>query len=430
MPEKTGWTGTQIGVLVILLVLTNAVTGAVVFFAVPQAEPEPPVLVTTIKVTAPWAASELDRFQPVMDAFTQETGIEIDYLTFRQEDLVPLLPASFDIMQTPADVMLGIPSGVIKTFGAGGHLVDMTAVNGASDVSSDLFQLVSDGTREWGGTYTGKAWVGYWYRASFFQGTGMDPATITSYAEFTTLLEGVSAMPGVTNPIISGDGVGWPLTGIVEDFILKFGGADMHRQLAAGTLAWNDPSVQAIFRDRLVPWLQAGHFSAPIDFPRPSYDEWWNGTYAFYMMGSWITADIPGLITGADQSDMRVVAMPAASGVSAGVNFPADYFMVSTYARNVTAAMEFAAYLMSNAGQTIQVGQGGHLATATGVATSAYPAGLDRNIAEGLAGNTLVNDLDDTRGQPFQGVMWSELQALWNAPATWMTVLDNIEAAA
>lgn len=429
MPERAGWTGTQVAVLVILLVVTNAVTGTVIFFTVPAGE-GPSVRVTTIKVTAPWAAAELDLFQPVMDAFTAETGIEIDYLTFRQEDLVPILPASFDIMQSPADLMIGIPAGVIRQFGTDGHLADMTAVNGASDVSPDIFDLVSVGAQEWGGAYTGKAWVGFWYRDSFFQGTGMDPATITNYAEFTTFLEGVAAMPGVINPIISGDGVGWPLTGVVENFILTYGGAAMHRQLAAGTLAWTDPTVQAVFRDRLVPWLTAGHFSAPIDFPRPSYDEWWNGTYPFYTMGSWITAEVPGLIAGADPSDMRVVALPEVPGVTPGVNFPADYFMVSKYARNVTAAMELAAYLMSNAGQTVQVGQGGHLATATGVAITAYPAGLDRSVAEGLAGRELVNDLDDGKGQPFQGVFWSELQALWNDPASWMTRLTNIEAAA
>lgn len=33
MPERAGWTGTQVAVLVILLVLTNAVTAAVIFFA-------------------------------------------------------------------------------------------------------------------------------------------------------------------------------------------------------------------------------------------------------------------------------------------------------------------------------------------------------------------------------------------------------------
>ncbi len=421
---KPGWTGTQIGVLVLLLVLTNAVTGAVVFFALPQAAVSP----NRITVIGPWAGAELDRFQPVMDAFTADTGTQISYLTVRQEDLVPVLPADFSIQATPADVMLGIPAGVIKQFGADGHLVDMTAANAASDVSPDIFEIVSDGTIQWGSAYTGKAKLGFWYRESFFQGTGLDPSTVTTYDEFTQLLVAVSGMAGVTNPIVSGDGVGWPLSDIVEHFIATFGGAAMHRQLTDGSLAWNDPTVQAIFRDRLVPWIENGHFSAPVDFPRPSYDNWWNGEHAFYFMGTWITADIPAIL-GGDQSDMRVLPLPAVSGVEGGIVFPADYFMVSKYG-NTERAMAFAAYLMSNEGQTVQVGEGGHIATATGVLASAYPAGLDRNIAEGLVGKTLLNDLDDAKGSPFNGVFWSELQSLWDNPLTWSTVLDNIEAAA
>jgi hypothetical protein len=47
-----------------------------------------------------------------------------------------------------------------------------------------------------------------------------------------------------------------------------------------------------------------------------------------------------------------------------------------------------------------------------------------------LSGKTVLSDLDDTIGGKFQGKFWSQLQSLWVAPATWQTVLTNIQAAA
>ncbi|MDX1534864.1 MAG: hypothetical protein R3291_04520, partial [Thermoplasmata archaeon] len=63
MPERTGWTGTQVAVLVILLVVTNAVTASVMFFAFP-AGPAGPAAIT---IYHPWAGSERDLFLPVLE---------------------------------------------------------------------------------------------------------------------------------------------------------------------------------------------------------------------------------------------------------------------------------------------------------------------------------------------------------------------------
>ena len=73
--------------------------------------------------------------------------------------------------------------------------------------------------------------------------------------------------------------------------------------------------------------------------------------------------------------------------------------------------------------------QGGHVATAANVPTTAYPT-VDRNVANLLSGKTVLSDLDDTIGNPFQGVFWSQLQSLWANPGTWQTVLTNIQTAA
>ncbi len=313
----------------------------------------------------------------------------------------------------------------IKAWGEDGHAVDMTSVNGDSDVSPDIFDLVQVGDVQYGGAFTGKAKLGFWYKESFFSDNNLD-ADVTSYAEFTSLLEEIAPIDGIVNPIVSGDGVGWPLSDITEHFIANIGGADMHRQLTAGTLSWEDATVKDIFRDNLVPWIEAGHFSPPVDFPEPSYTDFCDEDYALYFMGSWITADIAALDrTDCTADDLAYIAMPS---TERAIVFSADYFFIPTYSDVQDAAMDFAAFLMSNEGQEIQVGEGGHLATATGVPLEAYPVGLDRDLAAGLVGETLLSDMDDAKGAPFQPTFWSELQALWDDPSQWEAILGEIEA--
>jgi hypothetical protein len=55
---------------------------------------------------------------------------------------------------------------------------------------------------------------------------------------------------------------------------------------------------------------------------------------------------------------------------------------------------------------------------------------VDQKVANLLSGKTVLSDLDDTIGGTFQGKFWSQLQALWANPASWQTVLTNIQLAA
>ena len=87
------------------------------------------------------------------------------------------------------------------------------------------------------------------------------------------------------------------------------------------------------------------------------------------------------------------------------------------------------AFLGTAEAQTKQVEGGGHLATVTGVPSSAYPA-VDAAVAQLLVGKEVLSDLDDTIGGNFQTVFWSQLKGLWANPGSLDTVLANIEAAA
>ena len=420
MPPRKG--GRMIAIVVALLVVTNAVTALAVYYSVPAA---PAPTVEPLRVIGPWAGSEKDKFLPVLNLFRTQTGIDFEFITTRQEDLQSLLPNWFAADRAPADLIF-MPSSFVKLYGSQGHAADLTGTIVQTNYAAGALDPLKDGNRLWGGAYTGKVKPGFWYRQSFFTDNSLEVPT--TWAEFEALLADIDTRNLVPNqPIISGDGVGWPLSDVVEHFVATYGGPTMHRQLMAGTLAWTDTSVRNVFANYLVRTLtpgtvcQASCWSAPRQWDT-GVTEWWNGDYALYFMGSWIT----GMVPPAEVSDIGVFSLPEAPGAE-GIVFAADYFFVPSYTSRMADAKILAAFLGSAAAQTEQVKVGGHVATVNGVPLSAYPA-LDADIAGLLVGKEVLSDLDDTKGNPFQGTFWTQLQGLWVNPGTLDTVLANIEA--
>ena len=414
MPEKTGWSGTQVGVLVILLIVTNAVTGAVVFFALPQAAPE-----TVLVVYHPWSGSERDLFLPVLEDFTTRTGIKVSDVTFRQEDLQTILPAQFAAERTPADVIFHA-SGFIRQFGIDGHAVDMSGTLNEADYSVGALDPLKSGSAIYGGAYTAKAKPGFWYKDSLFTSKGWDK-TPANYAGFTALLADIAA-DGMT-PIVSGDGVGWPLSDVTEHFIATYGGAQMHRDLVSGAKAFTDADVKAIFTDYLVPLLTAGYFGPLVEWTA-GVQNLQDEVNALYFQGSWLPTMSQITDTGTT-ANMRALALPGGVAVQ-GVVLPVDYVFVPTYTTRMADAMTLFNYLISVEGQEKQIEQGGHFATHVNADPSLAPPTFAGDL---IAGKDILPDLDDTIGGSFQTNFWAQLQLLWADPSALDAILIDIEAA-
>jgi multiple sugar transport system substrate-binding protein len=373
----------------------------------------------TLRVLGPWSGSEMDAFLPVLEAFENKTGTKTSYRIYRAEDLAPILPAQFAAGQAPGDVIF-MWSWFIQNQSAGGHILEVTGMIDEADFRPGVLDLVKVDDRLYGGAYTGKGKPGFWYRKSFFTANGLTEPT--TWAEFLTLLDDIAAIPGIVNPILSGDGVGWPLSDITEHFIATYGGPQLHRDLTNGTVAWNSTQVKTVFTDKLVPLLD-GNFSAPQTWDT-YIENWWNGSeYGLYFMGSWIT----GMVH--DPTDLSVFALPEAPGAE-GVIFTTDYLFVPAYTEHPKEALELFKFLASEEGQSLQVAQGGHIATNINVPLTAYPAGVDRDMAVAMTGKETLLDLDDTIGGVFQTTFWSQLQLLWVSPGQLDAILDAIEAKA
>lgn len=411
LPERAGWTGTQIAVLAILLVVTNGVTGSVIFFAIPTGP-------AALTVYHPWAGSERDLFLPVIDDFTDRTGIQVTDRTFRQEDLQPILPSQFAAQRTPADVIF-MPGGFITDFGQDGHAMDVSRFINEADFIPTMLDPVKVGEVFYGAAFTAKVW-GLWYRDSVFTTNGWDKNPGT-FAEFQTMLGDI--MADGTVPIVSGNGVGWPLTGVVEAFIATYGGAQMHKDLISGAKAFTDADVKAIFTDYLVPLLQAGYFDTAVEWTQGVQDLS-DANNALYMMGSWL----PTMSQTEDQDDMRTMNLPGGVTLAdQGVQMSADFFFIPTYTTKPAEAQAFLEYLISPEGQEKQIEQGGHFATNLNADDSVAPPTFSGDL---IAGKQPLADLDDSLAGDFQSTFWSQLQLLWADPfADLDTILQAIEAA-
>jgi len=365
----------------------------------------------TLTVIGPWAGAEREAFLPVLQAFEKETGINIEYRIYRAEDLATLLPAQFEAKMAPGDVIF-MWSWFITEKVREGHVLEVTDIIDEADFLPGALSAVKVGDKLYGGVYTGKVKPGFWYRKSFFEKYNLTPPK--TWKEFVALLEKIDQIPGIEAPIVSGDGVGWPLSDVTEHFLATFGGPQLHKDLTAGEINWTDPLVKAIFAARLVPLLEAGYFSEPIEWTQ-ALELWWNGDYGLYFMGSWIT----GMVDNPD--DLSVFSLPGAMGLV----FAADYCFIPAYTKYSKEAKQLLSFLTSR-GQEIQVKQGGHLATNLSVPLDAYPP-VDKRVAGVMQGKVALMDMDDAIGGEFQTAFWDQLKLLWVRPARLDDVLEVLE---
>ncbi|TBH17508.1 extracellular solute-binding protein [Thermus thermamylovorans] len=361
----------------------------------------------TLTVVGPWSGSEAEEFLPVLRAFQQQTGIRVEYQVRRAEDLAQILPAQFAARRTVGDVIF------MWSWWIGQNARHAEDLRVQAQGVPFLLDTVRDGERVVGLPYVMFAKPGFWYRRSFFQRHGLSEPR--SWEEFVALLDRIRALPGVRAPIASGNGVGWPLSDVVEHFLATYGGPEMNLALMGGRLRWQDPRVRQVFAQRLIPLLERRHFSDPIEWTQ-ALQLWWRGDYGLFFMGNWIT----GMVE--DPADLGVFPLPGARAVVGG----ADYLFVPSYSPNAEAAKRLVAFLVSREGVELRVRQGGKLSMRADVGPASYPP-AEQALARALAGLRIIPDLDDTVGGAWQQAFWDQLKLLWVRPGALDDVLRTLD---
>jgi multiple sugar transport system substrate-binding protein len=381
-------------VLAIALIIVAVVAG---YFAyVLYAQPTP----TELTVFSLWSGTEEANFKEVLERFTNNTGIKVRHVGYSTEELLITVPTQLKAGVAIADVIIAPwPSWILSLKS------NLTKVNDLIDTTkfpTTYVNAVKSGSDIYAVPFKVSGKPGFWYRESTWASEGW--TVPTTYAGFKSLLATIKG-DGVT-PIASGDGVGWPLSDTTEAWIIGRGGYQMQLDLIFGNKKFNSTEVKNVFVE-LDSLLQAGYFSIPDDFAA-QVAKVWDGTYAMYFQGSFITAFDPF----ADNlDDLAFFPFPETTGVTGAV----DYAIMPTLSSHQDDAKKLMEFLGGSEAQEIMVGLGGFLAPNTDVPDSAYSA-IDLSVLEFMRTVTVVPDLDDAVGPPFQTTFWDQLKALWANP--------------
>ncbi|WP_170210153.1 ABC transporter substrate-binding protein [Saccharopolyspora antimicrobica] len=182
---------------------------------------------STITVLASWTGQEAEQFQVVLDAFTERTGIRVDYQGTRALEQVLLAdvqkgaPPDVAIVPSPAELQRYVDADVLRPLGSAARPTFWDQVQGlgtgvrrAVVVKADLKSIV-------------------WYRSDLEQ------------PQFRTWQEMHSRRAdwclGMGAPPLTG----WPGTDWIEDLMLqRYGKAD-YEQWATGEMPWTDDRVRS-----------------------------------------------------------------------------------------------------------------------------------------------------------------------------------------
>ena len=372
---------------------------------------------TTVEVAATWTGAEQERFQMVLDAFAEQTGAEVRFLS-AGDDLAAFVGPRIE-GGDPPDVAILPQPGVLQSFAEQGDLVPI------EDVAGDLVdENIGPGGREVG-THDGE-FYGVWFKAAqkstvwyhvpTFEDAGVEPPT-----DWDGMLETADTISDFgVEPFSIGADVGWPLTDLFENVYLRTAGPDMYDQLARHEIPWTDESVKEALGVMAEifgrPELIAGGTENALqtDFNGSITQVWASDSPqgAMLMEGDFVG----GIITGETDAELGTDAdffdFPSIDGSEPAVVGGGD---IAGLLDDTEGGRALIAFLATPEAAEIWAAEGGFISPMTTVELSAYGDDISRRAAEALqaAGDSVRYDLSDlqptefgaTTGQGMWGIM-------------------------
>ncbi|MFN2489648.1 MAG: ABC transporter substrate-binding protein [Actinomycetota bacterium] len=192
-----------------------------------------------ISIAASWVGGEQESFEAVLDAFTEESGIDTRYQG--SDDLPTFLGTQLEGGDPPDVAMIPQP-GLLAEFASGGSVVELgdeATQNLEENYGQYWIDLATvDGTLY--GVYFKAASKGtWWYNTQAMEQAGVQPP-----ASWDEMLQTAGTVNSSGTPWLSiGGADAWPLTDIFENVYLQVAGPDKYDQLAEHKIPWTDPSV-------------------------------------------------------------------------------------------------------------------------------------------------------------------------------------------
>ncbi|MGP4114805.1 ABC transporter substrate-binding protein [Streptomyces sp. 4N509B] len=387
-----------------------------------------------VEVAAVWTGAEQENFMRVMEAFEQETGASVTFVS--TGDNVATFVGSRVAGGAAPDVVMVPQPGVIQEFAREGWIAPV------GDIV--LEQLDANYAQGWQDltTYEGEQYGVYvkaankslvWYNTTAFEYAGVEPPqTWDQFVDTAwTLWE------SGTDAVSVGGADGWTLTDWFENIYLSLAGGEMYDQLMAHEIPWTDPSVTealttlgALFgEEQLVVGGSDG--ALQTDFPN-------SVTQTFIdletpLAGMVFEADFVGaVITDSTDAvvgeDAQVFPFPSVGAEPPVVTAGDAAVAVAPDGETSEAQDALLAFLASPDAARIWAAPGGYISPNSSLELDAYPNDVQRGIAQALveAGNDFRFDMSDQTPAAFGGTTG---QGMWQGLQNFLRNPDDVEGA-
>ena len=389
----------------------------------------------TVEVAAVWSGDEQAAFQTVLDAFTEETGIETSF-TSTGDDIATVLGSRI-AGGDPPDVAVLPQPGLLN------DLVEQDALQPIEDVAGDAVdenfaevwrELGTVGDQLYGVWFKAANKSTMWYRPPAFEAAGVEPPET-----WEELLAAAGTLSDAgTTPFSIGGGDGWTLTDWFENVYLRTAGPEKYDQLANHEIPWTDESVKTALT-RLAEvfgepeWLAGGtNGSLQADFPTSVTKVFAEEEAAIVYEGDFVAGEITANTEAELGEGADFFPFPAIGGSGNAIVGGGDVAVLMSETEQGRALIEFLA--TPEAGEA-WAEQGGFTSPNQGVDADVYPDDITRRSAAELVGSeTFRFDLSDLQPAAFGGTagqgMWKLLQDFLRDPSAIDSITQQLEAAA
>jgi ABC-type glycerol-3-phosphate transport system substrate-binding protein len=393
----------------------------------------------SIEVAAVWSGPEQERFQQVLNAFSDDTGAEVTF-TSTGDDIAAVLGPRIE-GGDPPDVAILPQPGLLRDYAEQGVLQPLDDVVG--DEMEENFAPIWQELGTADGTLYGLYWKAankstFWYNLNVFNEAGASPpedwdglqSTAQTIADFGT------------SPYSIGGGDGWTLSDWFENIYIRTAGGDSYDQLADHEIPWTDQSVKdalSVFADVVGnPDLIAGGTDGALqtDFTTSVVQVFSEPPEAGMVYeGDFVAGEITGNTDAELGTDADFFDFPSIEGSGPSVVAGGDAAVLLSDTEAGRALLEF---LATPEAAGIWAVEGGFLSPNQNLDPSVYPDDITRRAGEALvsaseAGNVRF-DLSDLQPAEFGATtgegLWGGLQEFVQTPDDIDGITEQLEEAA
>jgi alpha-glucoside transport system substrate-binding protein len=388
----------------------------------------------SIEVLSLWGGSEKDAFLKVTEAFTQKTGIKVEYTTARDFETVIRTRLAAG---NPPDVAIVPRPGVLANLAQQGALKDLGSLGMTKSYlnaryNAGLTSLATFNGKVYGVPAKGNSKSVVWYRPDQFKKYNLKPAK--TWAQLLTITNKLRAKG--LRPWAQGAKDSWTLTDWFENAYIRTAGPAKYQRLFTGKIKFTDPTVKTALRDmvqilnarNLVGGIQGSLGTGFVDGIGRLYTSIEKPAAQLYMEGGFVGGIALGQVNKNLKPGKTINFFPfpaIAPGSGSYVVFGGDYASAFKSSDDVK---KFLQYITSAPAGAIWISTGAVISPNKLVKNSGYPNLLARSEAKQIASSKAVRfDGSDLLPGTLADDWGSALQKVFQRPGSMNSVLSAFQ---